>query len=363
MLDNLKQSGVFVFHGSDDRTVSPEQARLMRKLLGEFHSDFTYYEFPGGGHWFGTESMDWPPIFDYFRLHTIPKQNDVREIDFTTASPGISASDYWLRVEQQVTPCEFTNIIAVRDADTIFVEKTDNAALLVFDLPALDFASNTVRIDIGEQQIPVPAGEKAYLAFDGKEWKTVSGVDTKQRYSGRYGGGFKFAFDHNVVLVYATGGTPVENELYLNKARYDAETFYYRGNGSFDVIPDTEFTLEKYAGRNVVVYGNRNNNRAWNLLLKNSPIQVSKDAVTAGAQSWKGDDLGAYFLYPHPQNDVNFVGVVAGTGETGIRGASLNNYLQPITGFPEIMIFRADMLRTGLDGLEHAGFYNNNWEL
>ncbi|MDR0815571.1 MAG: alpha/beta hydrolase, partial [Bacteroidales bacterium] len=141
------------------------------------------------------------------------------------------------------------------------------------------------------------------------------------------------------------------------------ETFYYRGNGSFDVIPDTEYTLQKYAGRNVVIYGNRNNNAAWNLLLKDCPVQVSNGSIIAGNRSYKGADLGTYFVYPHPQNDINLVGVVAGTGEAGMKGAALNNYLQPITGFPDIMIFHADMLRTGLDGLEAAGFFDNDWTL
>ena len=25
----------------------------MRKVLGEFHNDYSYYEYPGGEHWFG----------------------------------------------------------------------------------------------------------------------------------------------------------------------------------------------------------------------------------------------------------------------------------------------------------------------
>jgi hypothetical protein len=362
LLNNLKQSGVYIFHGSEDRVVNTEQARQMRELLGKFHSDFCYYEYPGGEHWFGCESMDWFPIFEFFSRHTIPQLKEVKEIEFATASPGISASDYWLRVEQQLTPADFTHIKVVKENDTVRIEKADNAALLVFDLPALTFASEQVQIKVQEQQILVPANKKAILSYNEGQWQVVDNVNPKQKYSGRYGG-FKSAFDQQVVLVYATKGTAKENELYLNKARFDAETFYYRGNGSFDIIPDTDYSLQKYAGRNVVLYGNKQTNAAWNLLLKDCPIQVSNGIITAGSQTYKGNDLGAYFVYPHPQNDVNLVGVIAGTGETGIKATALNNYLLPITGFPDVMIFRADMLRTGLEGVEAAGFFDNDWTL
>jgi pimeloyl-ACP methyl ester carboxylesterase len=362
MLNNLTQSGVYIFHGSEDRVVHTNQARQMRELLGKFHADFCYYEYPGGEHWFGCESMDWFPIFEFFARHTIPQVKDVKEIDFTTATPGVSASDYWLRVEQQIEPFRFTNVKASRDNDTVRIEKAENAALLALDLPALSFTSGEVHLHVDGQQFLAPAGKKAILSYGNGEWGMTDAVDPKRKYSAR-SGGFKSAFDHRVVLVYATKGTAKENEWYLHKARFDAETFYYRGNGSFDVIPDTEYSIGKYAGRNVILYGNRNTNSAWNLLLKDCPVQVSNGTVTAGGKTYKGNDLGIYFVYPHPQSDVHSVGVVAGTGEAGIKATMLNNYLLPITGFPDLMIFRADMLRTGLDGVEAAGFFDNSWTL
>jgi len=363
MLDNLRQSGVYIFHGSNDRTVSTSEARRMRELLGKFHDDFCYYEYPGGEHWFGNESMDWKPIFEFFSRHSIPDANEVKEIDFTTASPGISATDYWLGIEQQEKPCEFSNIKAVRDNDTLYIEKADNAKIIALNLPMLKFTSREVKVEIDNQTIKVPSDQKALLAHDSGSWKIIDKIDKKQRNSARYGGSFKNAFDYDAILVYGTKGTSRENELLFAKARYDAETFWYRGNGSFKIIPDTEFSRDIYEGRNIIIYGNKNNNLVWNILLKDSPIQVSNGLINAGGKTYKGADLGAYFIYPHPDTDVNFVGVVGATGEAGLRGAMINNYLQPIIGYPEIMIFRADFLRTGIEGVEYAGFYDNEWKL
>ena len=49
---NYKASGIYILHGDADRTVSVEYAREMRKVLGTFHNDYSYYEYPNGSHWY-----------------------------------------------------------------------------------------------------------------------------------------------------------------------------------------------------------------------------------------------------------------------------------------------------------------------
>lgn len=362
LIQNLKQSGVYIFHGDEDRVVPTDQARRMRQLLGEFHADFCYYEYPGGEHWFGDHSVDWQPIFDYFKWHTIPACNEVKEIDFHTASPGVSASDYWVKVEQQVKLWDFSNIKVKQEKDTIQVEKAENVALFVLDLPALTIEGDEVTIRFEEQTLTAPKAEKAILALTNDGWVLREAINPKEKNSTRYGG-FKYAYYNNVVLVYGTKGNKQENEWNMSKARFDAETFYYRANGSFEVIADSDFSIEKYKDRNVVLYGNKDNNRAWNLLLKNCPIQVSRNQIQVGDKNFKGDDLAAYFTYPHPLTDTTLVGVVAGTGVDGMRATTNNNYISGITGFPDLMIYRADMLKDGLEKVEAAGYFDNDWTL
>jgi hypothetical protein len=74
------------------------------------------------------------------------------------------------------------------------------------------------------------AGEtgRAMEAFIG----AIAAMKSPQRY-----GGFKNVFTNRPVLVYGTKGTPEENAWALAKARYDSETFWYRGNATFEVIP------------------------------------------------------------------------------------------------------------------------------
>ncbi|MEG2494336.1 MAG: prolyl oligopeptidase family serine peptidase [Mucinivorans sp.] len=361
MIENLKQSGVYVLHGDKDTTVPIEQVRKMRKILGDFHPNFCYYEYPGGEHWYGDESVDWKPIFEFFARQTIPTNKQVKELDFSTASPVISASDYWVKVEQQIKAYDFSRVKASFDGDSIKIAP-ENVALLTLDLPSLALGDKAM-IEIEKSQIKLPTNKIAHLSRDQNgAWSAVSAIDSTQKYAERQGG-FKQAFDHNVVLVYATGGDKQTNKWWLDKARFDAESFYYKGNGSLEVIADKDFTNEKYKDRSVVIYGNADNNSAWGKLLIKSDIQVLDGAVTLGGQVLKGDDLGLYFVAPRADSQRAMIGVVSGTGIRGARATWANNYISGITGMPEYMIFGVDMLRDGLKSVRKAGFFDNDWRV
>lgn len=138
---NYKPLGIYVLHGDADRTVSVDYARQMRKLLGTFHPDFNYYEYPGGSHWYSNESVDWKPLFDYFKIHKRKAAIDVNHIDFKTANPGISSSYYWGTVYQQEKPLDYSHIVLTRDRERgTIVGKTENVEVLSLDLT--DFAKN-----------------------------------------------------------------------------------------------------------------------------------------------------------------------------------------------------------------------------
>ncbi|HRN56213.1 MAG TPA: alpha/beta hydrolase, partial [Agriterribacter sp.] len=168
---------------------------------------------------------------------------------------------------------------------------------------------------------------------------------------------------HNMVFVYGTKGNKAENEWAFNKARYDAETWYYRGNGAVDIIADKAYDADHYAGRNVILYGNASTNAVWQILLTDAPVQVSRNHVRAGANAWSGDDLAVYFTWPIKNSPLTSVGVVAGTGLKGMNAANANQYFAGGSGFPDYMIFRLDMLRDGSRAIELAGFFDNHWQM
>ena len=97
-------------------------------------------------------------------------------------------------------------------------------------------------------------------------------------------GPFKLAFQHHMMFVYGTKGTPEENAWAFTKARYDAETFWYRGNGSVDVVADSAFDSTKERDRSVILYGNADTNAAWGGLMAGSPVMVKNGQIRIGEE-------------------------------------------------------------------------------
>ncbi|MCK5704305.1 MAG: prolyl oligopeptidase family serine peptidase, partial [Cyclobacteriaceae bacterium] len=120
---NYLHYGVYILHGEKDTVVPTFIARDMRERLGKFQDDFAYYEYPNGSHWYGNHSVDWPPIFDFFKFRNIKPPNEIEKIEFYTASPGVSASSHFISILQQETPFEISSFNFVRDSISIITTK------------------------------------------------------------------------------------------------------------------------------------------------------------------------------------------------------------------------------------------------
>jgi hypothetical protein len=113
----------------------------------------------------------------------------------------------------------------------------------------------------------------------------------------------------------------------------------------------------------VVIYGNKDANLAWKLLLKDSPVQVSRGAIKTGKDILTGDDLAAYFVWPIKNTESNTVSVIAGSGLKGMNAALANQYFAGGSGFPDYMVYRLDMIKSGVDEVKVAGYYDYNWKI
>lgn len=366
LAQNYKPLGVYIFHGDSDRVVSVNYARQMRKVLGEFHADFAYNEYPGGSHWFGDHSVDWDPLFSFFKSHSRPVDSAVNNIDFKTSSPGISATYRWATIYQQLQPLSFSRIQLVRNLQNRQISgKTDNIKILKLALNQFSKGSNiSIRLDsLNTLSYTTQSdADSIYLEKNEAAWAFTKAPGLREKGPHRYGT-LKEGFNNQMVFVYGTKGTKVENEWAFNKARLDAENWYYRGNGAVDIITDKEYNTGNYANRGVVLFGNAETNSAWAGLLSDAPITVTRNRIVAAGKNWQGDDLGAYFVWPLKSNPKASVAVVTGTGIKGLNAANANQYFAGGSGFPDYMIFRLGMLKSGAEGVEAAGFFNNQWQL
>ena len=353
---NYLHYGVYVLHGEVDNVVPTFIAREMREVLAKYHGDFTYYEYPGGTHWYGNHSVDWKPLFDFFQFRSKKPSDEIDRLEFYTGSPGVSATSHFVTINQQKNPFGISSFDFNRK-DKITIN-TKNATGLTVDIQKLGAEKDTLHVD--GQTFDIKGKDKLVIKRDKDSWNEVAAIPLSEKGPHR-NGGFKDAFRNNMVLVYATRGTRKENEWYYNRARQDAETFYYRANGNVELIRDIDFTLAKYKDRNVIIYGNASNNRAWNKLLANAPLQVRKGKLTLGGKTLSGDQYGGYFIYPRKDSDRASVGVVTATGVKGMKAAYANHYLVNGTTFPDVLLFNDTLLFEGVGGVECSGFFGNDW--
>ncbi len=357
---NYLHFGIFVLHGEIDNVVPTFIAREMRERLGKFHPDFTYYEYPGGTHWYGDHSVDWPPIFDFFKARSIKAPAEINKIEFSTGSPGVSSGSHFIHILQQEVPFEVSSFNFMRDEKTITLT-SQNVQTIAINRKKMQPKTENIQID--GQNLPLPKDiSTLHLTKEAGLWEKTNGPATAAKGPHR-NGGFKDAFRHKVLFVYATRGSKAENEWYYNRAKFDAEKFWYRANGNIELIPDTAFRPVDHRDRNVIIYGNKDNNAAWEILLKDCPIQVSNNFVVVGSKTIEGDQFGSYFIYPRRDSDIASVGVITATGVKGMKGAYANDYLVNGTTFPDLLIFDNTMMQKGLSGVKCSGFFGNDWSV
>ena len=154
---NLARLGVYMLHGDADDNVPVGQARQMRKALGEFHPDFAYHEQQGAGHWWGNACVDWPPLIAFLADHKIPAPDQVRKIDFVTASPAVSSRAHWLSIESQIKALLPSTVhLELEPEHRRFRGTTENVARLALDLGrALPDAKDAVPIQIETRRTEV----------------------------------------------------------------------------------------------------------------------------------------------------------------------------------------------------------------
>jgi hypothetical protein len=169
---------------------------------------------------------------------------------------------------------------------------------------------------------------------------------------------FKDAFSlAKFVLVYPTAGTPEDNAAGYAKARFDAEQWHYRGNGSVRLVSD-----ENYHDRgnvkltnlpSAVLYGNADSNSVWRLFHPQFKHKVTRGRIARGEQVWEGSDLTLLAIEKPLAASVvpSTFALVGTTGPAADIVASRLPYFVSGAGIAPITLMKSDMLAKGWDGV------------
>jgi hypothetical protein len=183
-------------------------------------------------------------------------------------------------------------------------------------------------------------------------------------------GTLKRAFDRRFLMVVGTrGSAEVDDELQA-RAHFDAGVWRYRGNGRAELWTDEEFLRRaaETTGRNLILYGSRDTNGAWDAALPAScPIAVGDDRIEVGRglepRTFEGADVSCAFVYPRRDDDQALVGVFADTGRRATRLASTLAPFVSGVGYPDFVVFDSGVLAGGDAGVLDAGWFTADWSL
>lgn len=358
LIGNLAQLPAYVLHGSTDDNVPLTQAEGMLEQLRAAGSEPRHHFEEGAGHWWGNRCVDWPPFAEMFREHRIPTHP--LELDFTTADPGVDFAHHWLEVWQPLEYGRPIHLTAELERDGTVRVDTENARLFRVAAPNPAVVKRYV-VD-GTAFEAVGAADRGWFQHDGEDWRR-SDRPVGQKTPAR-SGPFKRAFDNRFVMVVGTAGADHEDEALFARARQDAADWWYRGNGRAPIVSDVDFAAGDYAGRNVILYGNRDTNAAFDLVLdEDCPIDVRRKKITVGEAEYEGRKLACVFTYPRKGEAETLVGVF---GDTGAAGARLGFRLAPFVsgvGYPDYAVFGTGVLASGDGGVLEAGWFDWSWGL
>ena len=360
LVRNSLSEEIYILHGANDDNVPVREARLMHNALS-FHPRLSYHEEPGAGHWWGSKCVDWPPMFEMFQKAYLPSDNEVNDIEFTTVNPTISGKFHWAVIEQQIHAMRPSTIKLARK-DNRISGTTSNVAMLRLFVEGLGQFPSALELDQQKIELPDKNAKALMLVKQFDKWSIVPELDLLQKNAAR-SGPFIWTFINRMVFVYGTHGSAQAAADSLAAARLVAENFYYRGNGSVDVIADTAFDSDKFEDRNVILFGNIDCNSAWQTVAANAPIEVHEGYVKAGERRFNGDDLAALFLYPRSGSEFMTVAAIASSGHAGAIEASRLPLVTSGVGFPDWIVIGADSLKKGVPGVRAAGYFANDWSL
>ncbi|MEW6071622.1 MAG: prolyl oligopeptidase family serine peptidase [Planctomycetota bacterium] len=366
LADNLAGIPTYILHGEKDESVPVEEALAMRDLLAAKGAPLRFHIEPGQGHWWdagigpGTDCLAWPGFYELFRASALPPAP--RAIAFASVDPVVDADHYWVHVAQ---PLAYGAPLSVRGAwipeERRIELATANVGRLRVDAPGWN-GVDTIVVD-GAALAVDREGGSWWLRRDEGAWVLAGAPPAAEKRPGR-SGPFKRAFDRRFLLVVPTAGTAEENERALESARWHGEGWWYRGNGDAPIVTDEEVLAAGFAGQNLLLFGNRDTNRAWAAAVPAlAPIDVARGAVRVGERTFAGGDLGVLAVLPRAGDEAALVGLLATSGPPGERVATTLAPFVSGVGIPDYAVYATSVLRAGDGGVCAAGWLSADWGL
>ena len=268
LMSNLNGTGVYILHGDADDNVPVTEARHARDELTKLGVAFEYHEQPGAGHWWdndapGVACVDWPGIFDMFHARSLPKPGQKSEFHVRTLQTGVALPP---GDGVSIGRAEHRGKLAAADVKVDRVAgkvsiTTDNVAAITLgeqvipDSPtcAADIDGHSIKAARRGLHVSLVKLADGHWADAGEDPSGSAGLSPVGR--GALGGPVQERLPHQPfrddlwapMVPYLRG----ERVVAFLGARFDAEQWWYRGNGRAVIVSDEAFLKQLDGGNGI----------------------------------------------------------------------------------------------------------------
>jgi poly(3-hydroxybutyrate) depolymerase len=198
------------------------------------------------------------------------------------------------------------NLDTARDATGTGTTSGVRALTLTPPREAYAPGARALRLTLDGDRVELPLGAPTSLVRGGGHWRVGA------RPSARAGGPVRELFDTPMIFVVGTAD-PAETRVNERVAERWARRSSVRAR--YPIVRDDAFTDAMGEGRTLVLIGR--SNRVLARMAARLPLRVDERAVTLGERRFEGDDAGAVFAAPNPDDPARAVLVIAGTTPLG----------------------------------------------
>ncbi len=368
-LENMLNLPSFILHGGADESVPTIHARLFMKYLKDLDYDFKYMEVPGKKHWWsekgieGTACVNHPELMNFLKSKT--RNPYPQKVIFRITDPGLNNRCYWVQIDEQELLYQDSRIEAMMSQDTVYVSTQNIKGFTIELAPEL--------LEYGKINFVID--KKSPLHFSSKKLQAVSFYKRKGKFifktanykkphkTPKFYGPIKRAYFTPFVLIYGTQGDSSSNKVSFDNAWLEAWTWWKRGNGVCEVLPDSEVTDSIIKNYNLILFGGPKVNSITRKVNPSLPIQIRNGYVYFGKTKLPEMDLAIQEIYPNPLNPDKFVLLYAGASKKAEKFCHFFSTLYSAAGVPDFVIYDSQVTKKGWAGTSVLGFFNQKWEL
>ncbi|MCK4549201.1 MAG: prolyl oligopeptidase family serine peptidase, partial [Candidatus Krumholzibacteria bacterium] len=365
-LENLLHLPVYNIHGAKDDDVSVEHSRRLMTSLNNLNYQAVYNEDPDKPHWWG---MDFPEAIKFLRQQK--RDPYPEEVIFKTNRLKYNCS-YWVMLDAIDDIPGMAKIHAK-------IEEKNHIRVRVENVLQYSLSLNEHLIDVKQPLVIETNGRKSFEGMlppsgivtlkampenqnEVQGYLPLSAPSMTLAKTHDLCGPIIDAYSSRFIFIYGTSGTLKDTEINLREARQDALDWRTWANGNSIIKSDREITREDIENYNLILFGNPETNTLIARMNENLPIRIDKCCVKAGDWEFRGEDVGAKFVYPNPLNPAKYVLINSGVSSRAVD--KIHRLGDPLYDpLPDYIIFRRQDVNYDRHFFLKAGFFDRNWEI